>query len=160
LFLIWMCAVSVELTAQSLEMTGIQDTHNGTVGDVVRAPLRFTNHSDRPIALHLRRSRLQIGTSHRSGFIRGDVCDIRAVGDILIKLDPGQSVNDLEILLEAGLVPGLSTVRYTAVNRANPSEHFEFDLNFVIEERRRQSSIYNSRYITVQDVYPNPASDY
>ncbi|MDV3307720.1 MAG: T9SS type A sorting domain-containing protein [Cyclobacteriaceae bacterium] len=160
LFLIWLCAISFELTAQALEITGIQDTYKGTVGDVVRAPLRFTNHSDRPITVHLRRSGGQIGTSQRSYFCRGGDCFDGAVGDILIKLDPGQSVNDLEILLEAGLVPGLSTVRYTAVNRANPSEHFEFDLNFVIEERRRQSSIYNSRYITVQDVYPNPASDY
>lgn len=160
LALVWLCAMSFELTAQALEITGLQDTYRGAVGEVVRAPLRFTNHSDRPITVYLRQSGGQIGTSQRSYFCRGGNCLDDAAQDLIIKLDPGQSVADLEVILEAGLVPGLSTMRYTAVNRSNPSEVIEFDLNFVVDERQRQPTIYNSRYITVQDVYPNPASDH
>jgi hypothetical protein len=159
LLLIWLCAICFELTAQALEITGVQDAYKGTVGEVVRAPLRFTNHSDKPITVYLRRSGGQIGTSQKSFFCKGGHCLDGAVQDIILRLDPGQTVSDVEIALEAGLVPGLSTVRYMAVNRTNPSEVLEFDLNYIVEERQRLSTIYNSRYITVQDVYPNPAND-
>lgn len=160
LFLVWLCAMSFELSAQALEITGLQDAYKGTVGEVVRAPLRFMNHSDRAITVYLRQSGGQIGTSQKTYFCRGGNCLNRASQDMILKLEPGQSVTDLEIVLEAGLVPGLSTMRYTAVNRANPSEVIEFDLNFIVEEREREPTIYNSRYITVQDVYPNPATDH
>src|SRR5690606_11266320 len=46
--LVWLCAMSFELAAQALEITGIQDTYKGTVGEVIHAPLRFVNRSDRP----------------------------------------------------------------------------------------------------------------
>jgi hypothetical protein len=160
LLLFSLCAMCFELTAQALEITGLQDAYKGAVGEVVRAPLRFTNHSDQPITVYLRQAGGQIGTSQRSYFCRGGDCLDGAAKDMIFKLEPGQSIADLEVILEAGLVPGLSTMRYTAVNRANPSEVIEFDLNFIVEERQRESTIYKSRYITVQDVYPNPASDY
>lgn len=160
LVLVWLCATSFELAAQALEITGLQDTYKGTVGEVVRAPLRFTNHSDRPITVYLRRSGGQIGTSQKSYFCRGNDCLDGAAQDLILKVEPGQTLTDLQVILEAGLVPGVSTMRYTATNRANPAEVVEFDLNFVVEERERRSTIYNSRYITVQDVYPNPASDH
>ncbi|HEY8510931.1 MAG TPA: T9SS type A sorting domain-containing protein [Cyclobacteriaceae bacterium] len=159
LLLIWLCAICFELTGQALEITGVQDAYKGSVGDVVRAPLKFTNHSDKAITVYLRRTGGQIGTSQKSFFCKGGHCLDGAVQDMILRLDPGQTVSDLEIALEAGLVPGLSTMRYMAVNRTNPSEVLEFDLNFIVEERPRHSTIYHSRYITVQDVYPNPAND-
>lgn len=158
--LVWLCAMSFELAAQALEITGIQDTYKGTVGEVIHAPLRFVNRSDRPITVYLRKSGGQIGTSQKNYFCRGGNCLDGAVQDMVLKLEPGQSLTDLEVILEGGLVPGVSTIHYTAVNRANPSEIIEFDLNFDVGERERRSTIYNSRYITVQDVYPNPASDH
>src|SRR5690606_27178773 len=102
----------------------------------------------------------QIGTSQRNYFCRDGNCLDDQVSDIIVRLDPGETLNNLQVALEAGLVPGISSVRYLAYNRANPGEAIEFDLDFIVEERVERSPIYHSTAVALQDVYPNPASDF
>jgi hypothetical protein len=75
----------------------------------------------------------------------------------VLKVEPGQSVNNFYIALDAGLNRNESTLRYLAYNKANPNQSMEVELNFEVEEKPDKATIYNSKYITVYDVYPNPA---
>jgi hypothetical protein len=42
-----LCAVS--LSAQSFEVSGVQDAYKGTIGDLIRSPLRIKNKTDKTI---------------------------------------------------------------------------------------------------------------
>jgi hypothetical protein len=79
------------------------------------------------------------------------------VEDYIIKVEPGQSTNNFFVVLEAGLTENESSLRYLAYNKSNPGQSIEVDLNFDVEERPDKATIYNSRFITLYDVYPNPA---
>lgn len=158
--LICVCLLSLDAAAQGIEITGLQDYYKGTIGDVVKAPLHLRNNTSIPVTLVISRTGGQIGTSQRNYFCRDGNCLDDQVSDIIVRLDPGETLNNLQVALEAGLVPGISSVRYLAYNRANPGEAIEFDLDFIVEERVERSPIYHSTAVALQDVYPNPASDF
>jgi Secretion system C-terminal sorting domain len=162
LVIVWMCLLTIGLAAQGqgFEITGLQDSYKGTIGDVIKAPLLFRNNGNQALTLIIRKANSQIGTSQRNYFCNEGGCLDQKVEDFIVKVDPGQTLTSLQVALEAGLVPGISSVRYVVYNKSNPGESLEFDLNFVVEEKPKKENIYDSRHITLQDVYPNPAVDY
>jgi hypothetical protein len=145
--------------SQSFEMTGLQETYKGSIGETVRAPIRFKNTSDKPIVLVIRKLQEQIGSTQRNFFCPDGNCLEEKITDYIVRLEPGQTLNNLQFGLEGGLVPGGSFVRYIAFNKALPSHFVEFDLNFSIEEKPQKENIYQSSLITIREVYPNPTID-
>lgn len=158
LALLWL--LSVRLFAQGFEVATIQDAYKGTIGETIKAPLQFRNTSSRPIQLIVKKVTGEIGTSQRNYFCLDGHCLDQHTEDYTLKLEPGQVLNSFHIALDAGLVPGISTVKYLAYNKANPAEMLELYLNFIVEEKPSHNNLYASRYITLQDVYPNPAGEY
>jgi len=154
------CSLSLGAVAQGFEITDLQDSYRGSIGEVIKVPLGFKNNGTKPITLIIRTASSQIGTSQKNYFCKDGNCADAAVEDFIVKVEPGQTLNTLEVALDAGLVPGVSSVRYIAYNKSNPGEALEIELNFIVEEKPEKANIYTSRDITLQDVYPNPASDF
>jgi Secretion system C-terminal sorting domain len=142
---------------QGFELAPLQESYKGLIGETIRVPLRFKNNSDKPISLIIRKVTEQIGTTQKKYFCIDNNCLDSKVEDYVLKVEPGQSVNNFYIALDAGLNRNESTLRYLAYNKANPNQSMEVELNFEVEEKPDKATIYNSRYITVYDVYPNPA---
>jgi hypothetical protein len=145
--------------AQGFEMAGLQDNYKGTIGETIKAPLRFKNTSDKSITLVIRKISDQIGSTQRNYICVDGNCLDQRVEDYLVKLDAGQTLSTFQIALEAGLVSGESVIKYQVYNRLNPGQAIEFDLNFNVEERPEKENIYSSRFVTLHDVYPNPVVD-
>ena len=162
--IILLCAaftlISLVAFCQSFEMSGLQESYKGTIGETVKAPLKFKNTTDKPIVLVFRKLQEQIGSTQRNFFCPDGNCLEDKVTDYLVRLEPGQSLANLQFGLEGGLVPGVSFVKYIAFNKSLPSHFVEFDLNFTIEEKPEKENIYQSNKITIRDVYPNPTIDH
>jgi len=148
------------LSAQSFEVSGLQEVYKGSIGDLIRAPLRIKNKTDKPITLIIRRVDTQIGTTQKSLFCLDNNCVDQHSEEYVIKLDPGQTIHNFSIGLEAGLAEGFSAIQYIIINKSNPSETSPIELNFAVDERSEKSNIYSSKYITIHDVYPNPVVDF
>ena len=151
--------ISWSAFAQSFEVAGLQDSYKGYIGEAIKAPLRFKNTSDKAITLIIRKVDAQIGSSQKNYFCLDNNCLDNKVEDFIVKVDAGQVLNTFQVVLEAGLVSGESSLRYIAFNKFYPSHSVEFDLNFVVEEKPEKQNIYSSRFITLHDVYPNPVVD-
>lgn len=160
LVLLMIIGLSFNLAAQGFEITGMQEAYKGTIGEVIKAPLNFRNNSNRAITLIIRKASSQIGTSQKTYFCQDGICLDQKVDDMIVRLEPGQTLNNLHVALEAGLVPGVSSLKFIAYNRSNPGEALELDFNFSVEEKPEKESIYSSRHISLKDVYPNPTVDY
>jgi hypothetical protein len=159
LLLVMGMIISFGVFAQSFEVTSLQDSYNGFIGEAIKAPLRLKNTSDKAITLIIRNVDAQIGSSQRNYFCLDNNCLDHKVEDFIVKIEPGQVMNNFQVVLEAGLVSGESSLRYVAFNKYNPGQAVEFDLNFIVEEKPEKQNLYSSRFITLHDVYPNPVVD-
>ena len=151
--------VSGVLKGQNFELSSLQDSYKGSIGDLIRAPLQLKNNTEKSITLIIRKVETQIGSTQKSYFCPDNNCLDQRMDDYILKLEPGQTSQNFSIGLEAGLVEGFSAVKYLVYNKSNPAESRQFELNFMVEGRTEKSNIYTSRYITIHDVYPNPVTD-
>lgn len=154
------CSMSFGLAAQGFEIVDLQDSYKGAIGEVIKVPLGFRNNGSKPITLIIRKASSQIGTSQKNYFCQHGDCSDPSVEDFIVKIESGQTLGSLEVALDAGLVPGVSSVRYIAFNKSNPGDALEVELNFIVEEKLEKANIYTSRNMTIQDVYPNPATNF
>jgi hypothetical protein len=159
LLLVMGMSISCCVFAQSFEVSSLQDSYNGFIGESIKAPLRLKNTSDKAITLIIRNVDAQIGSSQRNYFCLDNNCLDHKVEDFIVKIEPGQVMNNFQVVLDAGLVSGESSLRYVAFNKFNPGHVVEFDLNFIVEEKPEKQNLYSSRLITLHDVYPNPVVD-
>lgn len=149
-----------ELAAQNFEIVSLQESYKGSIGEVIKAPLQLKNNTSRPLTLIIRKSVVQIGTSQRNYFCDSGICLSEGVEEYILKIDPAQTISHFQVALEAGLVPGISSIKYLISNRANANESLEIEVNFLVEEKIAPTHIYSSRIIKLEEVYPNPSSDY
>lgn len=154
------CFLAFGASAQSFEIGTLQDVYKSYIGETVRVPIRFTNHSDKPLTLIIRRVSSNLGGTQKNYFCPGNNCLDQQVDDVTIKVEPHETLSNFQIALDAGLANGISSAKYLVFNRYNPNETFEFDLNFAVEERPSKEDIYSSPHIILHDVYPNPVVDY
>jgi hypothetical protein len=159
MLLVMSIMISFGAYAQSFEVSGLQESYKGYIGEAIRAPLRFKNTSDKAITLIIRNVDAQIGSSQKNYFCLDNNCLDNKVEDFIVKIEAGQILNTFQVVLEAGLVSGESSLHYVAFNKFNPSHSMEFDLNFIVEEKPEKQNLYHSRFITLHDVYPNPVVD-
>lgn len=145
--------------AQGFELTSLQEWYKGTIGETIKAPVRFKNTSEKPITLIIRKVNGQIGSTQKNYFCLDNNCLDQKVEDYILKIESGQVLSGFQIVLEAGLVSGESSLKYVAYSKSNPSLSVEFELNFSVEEKPEKQNIYSSRFVTLHDVYPNPVVD-
>jgi Secretion system C-terminal sorting domain len=160
LLLVILMLASLATLGQGFEIVSLQESYKGTIGEVIKAPIRFKNTSDKPIILIIRKISGQIGGTQKNFLCLDANCLDQRAEDHIVKVEAGQTLSSLQVGLEAGLVSGLSSVRYIAYNKSNPSQSIEFEVNFVVEEKAEKQSIYTSKFITLKDVYPNPVIDH
>jgi hypothetical protein len=160
LLLVILVAIGTRGFGQGFELGALQDSYKGTIGEAIAAPLRFKNTSDKPLTLVIRKVNSQIGGTQKNYYCLDDNCLDERVEDYIVRLEPGQSLSNFQIVLEAGLASGESSMSYMAYNKANPVQSIEFNLNFTVDEKPEKQNIYNSKQMTLHDVYPNPVVDH
>lgn len=156
LLLLAMLLIPAVLFGQGFEVVSLQESYKGLIGETVKAPVRFKNTTDKTITLIIRKVNAQIGSTQKSFYCLGNDCFDPKVEDYILKVEPGQTVSSFHVALDAGLVPGLSTVKYLVFNKLQPTATLEFDVNFFVDEKPEKQTIYNSKDIILKDVYPNP----
>jgi hypothetical protein len=158
--LLAVCLFLVTLSqAQSFEVIGVGENYKGFIGELIRVPVQFKNTTNKNIVLIIRKAESQIGSTQKNFLCPEGNCDNPVLEDYILRVEPGQTVQNFSIGLEAGLVQGISRVKYIVYNRSNPAEMHEIEVNFSVEERPVKNDIFTSRHITIHEVYPNPVSD-
>ncbi|MGC1241061.1 MAG: T9SS type A sorting domain-containing protein [Chryseosolibacter sp.] len=152
--------LAFEVSAQTFEIGPVQDVYKGFIGETVKVPLRFTNPSDKPVTLIVRKISASLGGTQKNYFCVDNNCLDQRIEDVMVRLEPRQTITSFQIALEAGLANGISSVRYMVFNRQNSAENIEFEVNFSVEDRTAKEDIYVSNHIILHDVYPNPVVDY
>lgn len=159
LVLAFFAILTVSVHGQGFEVLPLQESYKGQIGELLKVPVRFKNTSDKTITLIIRKAGGELGSTQRSFFCFDNNCLDQKVEDYILKVEPGQTLTNFQVALDAGLSAGESSVQYVVFNKSQPGQLLEFTLNYSVEEKSEKPNIYDSRFITLHDVYPNPVTD-
>lgn len=161
--IVWLVLMlfALEVSGQSFEIGPLQDVYRGYIGETVKVPLKITNSTDKPLILIVKRVDSRLGGTQKNYFCPDNDCLDQQIEDVQLRLEPNQTLTNLQIALDAGLASGASSARYIVYNKYNSSESLEFDLHFNVEElSSAKADIYTGPHIVLHDVYPNPVVDF
>jgi len=159
--ILFLCIVFVS-NAQRFEVEQESKSLKARIGETVSTPIKIKNLSDQPIDLVIRRVDKTIGSSQKSFFCWGGECFDSEKDQLPVKyqIPAGETSLKFETMLETGLAAGISSVKYIIYDRKHPAEAIEYQVSYVIEDRKEKELIYESTDLRINDVYPNPVSEY
>ena len=143
--------------AQNFELVDRQDNYSAGFNQLVKIQLKIKNNSERAQFYTVRKSRSDLGESQKGYFCMDNKCLEPSVSEFAKKIEAGETVN-LNFTVESGLQSALNSIKFEIFPKNNPSELIEHVVSLNVDERG-QRSIYQSRELVINDIYPNPAQD-
>ena len=152
---------SLKVSAQSLELVNKNEiSYQANLSEIVKIPLRIKNNTDKAQFYIIRKVGGDLGGTQKGYFCLDDNCLEPGMDEFSKKIEPGQTLNGLFYTLETGLVSGQNNIRFEVFERGHLAEAVEHAVSVSVEERKERSLVFQSKDITIHDVYPNPVSDY
>ena len=145
--------------AQGLEIIDRQDSYLASVGETLNIKFRVKNTSDKPQYYIIRKVYSDMGSTQKGYFCIGKDCLEAGMDEFSKRLEPGEILDGLAFTLETGMVTGLNSFKFEVFPRGNPSAAIEHNVAVNVEEKRTKALVFQSKDITIHDVYPNPVSD-
>lgn len=145
--------------AQSIEFVDRQDSYLAIVNENLTIPLRIKNTTDKAQVYIIRKVYSDMGSSQKGYFCIGKDCLDHGMDEFSKRLEPGETLEGLAYTLETGMLTGQNNFKFEVFPRGNPSAAIEHNLSVSIGEKSGKSLVFQSKDITIHDVYPNPVSD-
>lgn len=143
--------------AQNFELVDRQDTYQATFSQLIKVPLKIKNNTDKPQFYVIRKVRGDLGESQKGYFCLDNNCLEPAIVEFSKRIEPEETIN-LYYTVESGLAPAQNSLKFEIFPKGSPAEGIEHNVSIAVEERI-QRSLYQSKEITIHDVYPNPVQD-
>jgi len=145
--------------SQSFELLEKQDSYQGGVSQAVNIALKIKNTSDRPQFYIFRKIQDDLNGNQKGYFCLDKKCLEGDTEEFSKRLEPGETIQNLYFTVETGLVSGQHSIRFEIFPRGFPAHAIEHQVSIVIDDRPIKARIFNSKDISVHDIYPNPVTD-
>ncbi len=157
--IILLCLAQVSVLAQSFEWSDRQENYQAGLGQTFRIPIRIKNTSERAQFFIIRKAQGDLGSNQKGYFCLGDECFDPGVDQFTKRLEAGETLSNLYFAVETGLISIQNSFRFEVFPRGNPALGVEHAFSLAVEEKPGKSLVFQSRDITIHDVYPNPVID-
>ena len=148
-----------ELFAQGFDLIDRQENYQAAISETVRIPLKIKNNSDKPQFYIIRKANNDLGGTQKGYFCLDKNCLEAGIDEFSKRVEPGETLTGLYYSLETGLVTGQNNLRFEIFVRGNPQGLIQHQVNVNIDEHHIKSLVFQSKDITIEDVYPNPVTD-
>jgi hypothetical protein len=145
--------------AQGFDLVDHQETYQAAVSETVRIPLKIKNTTDKPQFYIIRKGNNDLGGTQKGYFCLDKNCLEAGIDEFSKRIEPGETLSGLYYSLETGLITGQNNLKFEIFIRGNPQGLIQHQVNVNIDEHRAKSFVFQSKDITIQDVYPNPVTD-
>lgn len=159
-------AAGIVAQAQSLKLVDTNLNQNGVVGKNIVTNLKILNTTNKAIRYRIYLERQQIGSSQEARICHGDDCfKGKAISrkdlspGLTSMVNPGETDKSISLVLESGLIHGVSSVTYRLENIDNPNDFTTFEINYEVNDSADERLLYSSKNVDLSDVYPNPVTD-
>lgn len=149
------------MMAQGLRIVDTNLNVVSEVGSETTTRIKFQNATDHVMRIGIERIESNIRSSQTSRFcIDNDCVDKDIAGTVkYIFLEPGQVFTNFTTVLETGLVPGSSSIKFRIFNSGDTNEEVEVEVNYIIKEKPKEGMLFTSDVVELSDVFPNPVRE-
>ena len=148
---------SLKLHAQQFEVIGLPETVQSTVGKTIKIPIRVKNNTDKSQLFIIRLGDSDFRATQKGYFCIDGDCLEAGIPEISRKIEPGVTLSGLHFTLETGLVAGQNLLRFDIMYKGGGIKE-EMPLTINIDEEKAKNIVFQSKDITIRDLYPNPVS--
>lgn len=145
--------------SQSFELINRQGNYQTTVGETLRIPIHIRNTTDKPQFYIIRKVQSDLGLTQKGYFCLDNNCLEPDMVEFSKRIEAGETLITLFYTLETGLVTGQNSIKFEVFARGNQKETVEHQVNVVVEERGAKAVLFQSKDITIHEIYPNPVVD-
>lgn len=146
--------------AQGIEWVDRQEIFRAGLGQNTRIPIRVKNNSDKPQVVVIRKAVAELNSNQKGYFCLGDECFDPLTEQITRRLEPGETLTNLHFVVETGLSSTMNSFRFEVFPKGSPQMGQEHNFSLSVEDRPSRTFVFQSRDITIHDVYPNPVTEH
>jgi hypothetical protein len=152
--------LAVGLThAQNFDLLDKADTYTATFSQTIKIPIKIRNQSDKAQFYVIRLNDAELSGTQKGYFCLDKTCLEAGITEFSKKIEAGSTLEGLYFVLETGLIAGQYPIKFEVFARGNIQSSIHHSVNVNIEEKQPKSFVYQSKDITIHDVYPNPVVD-
>ncbi len=148
--------VSLNAIGQNFQLLDRQDSYQATINETVRIPFRIKNATEKAQFYVIRKTGGELGGSQKGYFCLDKTCLEPGIEEFSKRVEAGETLHNLYYVVETGLQASQSSVRFEVFVKGHPNESVDHTINLVVEEKPSRSLVYQSKEITVHDIFPNP----
>lgn len=152
--------LSLSGKGQTFELLDRQEAFQMTIGENVRIPLKIKNSSEKAQFYIIRKVQSDLTATQKGYFCLDKNCLEPGISEFSKRLEPGETIQQLAFIVEGGMLTGSSTIKFQVFPRGVPQEAVDYTVMVNVLEKTEKPVIYQSKDITLQDVYPNPVQDH
>lgn len=146
--------------AQNFDLLDKQENFQAGIGETLRIPLKIKNTSEKAQFYIIRKIQSDFSSTQKGYFCLDKKCLESSVNEFSKRIEPGETIQQLVYTVESGLLSGQNSVRFQVFPKGNPQEMTEYSVSIAISEKTEKPVLFQSKDITIQDVYPNPVQDH
>ncbi len=152
--------ISLPGLTQNFDLLDKQENFQAGVGETLRIPLKIKNTSDKPQFYIIRKVQSDLSSTQKGYFCLDKKCLESSVNEFSKRIEPGETIEQLVYMIEGGMLSGQNSIRFQVSPKGNPQEIMEYAVSVAIHEKTEKPVLFQSKEITIQDVYPNPVQDH
>ena len=145
--------------AQTFELTDKTESYTSSFSQTVKIPIKIKNSSDRAQFYVIRLISAELSSTQKGYFCLDKTCLEADVTEFSKKIEAKSTLDGLYFTLETGLVSGQYPIRFEIFARGYAQSSIQHSVNVNVDEKPIRSYVYQSKDITIHEVYPNPVVD-
>jgi hypothetical protein len=158
-FICFFSLVSWQAGAQHFEVLDAPETYQTSFNQLLRIPIKIKNITDKAQFYIIKKLKGELSDTQKGYFCLNNHCLEPSVEEFSKKVEPGETLQDLYYILESGIQPAQSTIKFEFFPKGSPHESLIRTFNVIVEEKASRSLAFQSKEITIQDAYPNPVQE-
>lgn len=151
-------SMGVPSLGQGVEWIDRQESYQTRIGQNARIPIHIRNTTDRAQSIIVRKAAGDLNANQRGYFCQGAEC-FDGLNELTIRLEAGETSANLTFVVEPGMAATSNSFRFEIFQKGSPQMGVEHAFLLNIDEKTPRSFVFQSRDISVHDIYPNPVTD-
>ncbi len=159
IFVLLISGFSLSGLAQTFELLDKQESLQASLSETVRIPLKIRNNTNNAQFYIIRKLHSDLNGTQKGYFCFEKNCLESVIEEFSKKVEPGETLTALAYVLESGILSSQGNIKFQVFIKGNPTDAIEYTVSVSVLEKDHKPIIFQSKDITIQDVYPNPVQD-